>query len=318
VRTTFFVVAGPISAYTQHEPFSFAAPLDATEESRRFFAGLNADRRFELAYHGYNHGTPGKRTEEFVQEWRGFSTPEKAAAQTHLGLEIFQRAVGSIPRGGKYGGWDYNEFADDIVGSVGFSWWCRDWMPRDVTGGVSDDYYDPQTFGREGQVVALPSTVHGHFWDTRQVDLLLVKRQIISIEEHIAAIRPDGRIQTPNIIDDIDELRRLYRLLRSKNVWHANCSDIASYVEARDRSLVYDVTREGFSIRYDGPQERPALTLSIDCSAICTPDKPRIVVSAPDGRALAPNSYRMDVDRFRHLVTIPVMSGRFHVQPTRA
>lgn len=312
-RVTFFTVAGPISAYTHHQPFCHAAPLDADEASCRFFAGLAADPRFELAYHGYNHGTPGETTDRFIQEWQGFASPDAALAQTRKGLDIFARAIGAAPRGGKYGGWDYNGFADRVVDASGFLWWCRDWMPRDTTGRVPDDYYEPQLFGGN-LVVALPTTVHGHFWDARQIDLLLERRQMIGIEEHIAPVRPDGLIQTPNIVDDMEDLRRLYTYLRGKRVWHATGTEIASYVTARERTLLHDVTRDGFSIRYDGRVERPLLTLVVDSTAVCSPAQPTIDVEAPGGALVDAAAFRFDRGRYRHLVTVPVVEGRYHVR----
>jgi hypothetical protein len=316
-RVTFFVVAGPISAYTHGQPFSYAAALDADAASRRFFGSMAADPRFELAYHGYNHGTPGERTERFVQEWQGFPSREAAVAQTKKGLGTFSRAIGAVPRGGKYGGWEYNGFAEGAVDDCGFLWWCRDWMPRDIAGRIPDDYYEAQLFG-SNLVVALPSTVHGHFWDRRQVDLLLARRQVIAIEEHIAPVRPDGLIQTPNIIDDMKDLRRLYQYLRGRNVWHATGTEIASYVMARERSLVYDVTRDGFSIRYEGRVERPLLTLRIDCAAVCTSVQPLIELVTPDGVAVNPGAFRFDRARYRHRVTVPVVQGRYLVRPRAA
>ena len=101
-----------------------------------------------------------------------------------------------------------------------------------------------------------------------------LRRQVIAIAEHIAPVRPDGLIQTPNIVDDMAELRRLFGYLSGKDVWHATGSEIASYVIARERSLVYDVTREGFTLRYDGRLERPGLTLRVDSSVVCTSAQP--------------------------------------------
>lgn len=317
VKVTFFAVAGPLSAYTRHQPFSYSARLDAEEESRRFFRSLAQNPRFELAYHGLDHGTPGLRSEEFVQEWRGLASLEAAVAQTRRGLDIFSRAVGAAPRGGKYGGWDYNPFADDAVGECGFLWWCRDWMPTDVTGRISDGYYEPQFFGRS-LAVALPSTVHGHLWGRRQVDLLLARQQVIAVTEHIAPIRPDGLTQRPNIVDDLQDLRSLFRYLRGRPVWYATGSEIASYVIARERSIIYDVTRDGFSLQYDGQVTLPSLTLRVDCSAVCTPGKPSIDVILPDGSSADQEAFRFDVRRYRHLVTVPVVEGRYKVRPRTA
>jgi len=314
VRVTFFTVAGPISAYTHNQPFSYAAPLDADPESRAFFRGLATDGRFELAYHGHNHGTAGDTTERFVQEFQGFPSASAALAQTKRGLDTFARAIGAMPRGGKYGGWAYNALADGAIDDCGFLWWCRDWTPRDVAARIPDDYYEPQFFGRN-LVVALPSTVHGHFWDRRQVDVLLARRQLIAIEEHIAPVRPDGMIQTPNIVDDMDDLRRLYQYLRSKPVWHATGTEIASYVIARERALIYDVTRSGFSIRYDGRVDRPLLTLVVGAAAVCSPAAPFIELIAPDGVAIDSSAYAFDTETYRHRVTVPVMQGRYQVRP---
>lgn len=313
-RVTFFTVAGPISAYTRHQPFSSAAPLDNDPASRAFFRSLAEDPRFELAYHGYDHGTSGARTEEFVQEFAGFPSVDAAIARTKAGLEIFRRAIGAPPRGGKYGGWAYNAFADSVIDDCGFLWWCRDWMPRDITGRIADEYYDTQFFGRN-LVVALPATVHGQFWDRRQIDRLLSRRQVIAIEEHIAPVRPDGFVQTPNIIDDMGELRALYGYLREHTVWHATGTEIATYVIARERSLLYDISRDGFSIRYDGRVDRPQLTLIIDGTALCSPATPVVEITTPDGQILDGSAGRFDLESHRHCVTVPVMDGRYRVRP---
>src|SRR5207245_11356692 len=40
VKVTFFTVAGPISAYNRHQPFSHSAALDENDESSGFFRSL--------------------------------------------------------------------------------------------------------------------------------------------------------------------------------------------------------------------------------------------------------------------------------------
>jgi peptidoglycan/xylan/chitin deacetylase (PgdA/CDA1 family) len=317
VKVTFFVVAGALSPYTRHQPFTYAASLDATAKSTEFFRDLSRDPRFELAYHGFNHGSPGARTEDFAQEWREFPSRQAAVQQTRAGLEIFRRTTGSVPQGGKYGGWDYNDFAGDAVNDCGFLWWCRDWTPRDVTGRTADSYYEPQFFG-QNLVLALPSTVHGQLWNRGQIDLLLARRQIIAVEEHIAPVRPDGLIQTPNVVDDMQELRRLFRYLRRRDIWYATGSEVASYAVARERSLIYDVEREGFSLRYDGRFEKPLLTLRIGASSICTAMHPAVDVIAPDGTIVPSTECRFDKISFHHLVTVPVMNGKYRVQARAA
>jgi hypothetical protein len=162
-------------------------------------------------------------------------------------------------------------------------------------------------------VVSLPSTVHGFFWDRRQIDVLLARRQVISIAEHIAPVRPDGLVQTPNIFDDMGELRRLYTYLRGKDVWHATGSEIAAYVIARERSLIYDVTKTGFSIRYDGPVDRPQLTLRLDCAALGADPSSAFEIVQPDG-AVAGSVPASRRSGRRDLVTVTLMTGRYEVR----
>ncbi len=312
VRTTFFTVAGPISPYTRHQPFSFAAALDASGESRRFFRAIADDPRFELAYHGYNHGTPGVETAAFLQEFRGFESLDAAVEQTRRGIEIFTQAIGRAPRGGKYGGWDYNEFGDAAVDACGFQWWCRDWTPRDVTGVIPDAYYEPQLFGRGG-VIALPTTVHGRFWTHGQVERLLACRQLIAVEEHIAPVRPDGLVQTPNIVDDIDELRALFAYLRSKDVWYATGSEVAAYVAARERTTVHDVAADGFAVSYVGGVPRPRLTLRVNCASPGTTDATAVRLTQPDGTVVDASRDGSHHGVQTRLFTIDVMDGRYRV-----
>ena len=314
IKVTFFTVAGPISTYTHSKPFSYTAAIDADEDSREFFKKLALNHRYELAYHGFDHGTPGARTDAFVQEWQGFGTPAEAIVQTKKGLDIFSNVTGEVPQGGKYGGWDYNSFSDEIIDQCGFIWWCRDWMPRELNGSVPDGYYDPHFFGHK-LVVALPSTIHGFYWNSRQIELLLKNRQIISIEEHIAPLRPDGLIQTPNIIDDEKELFGLFKYLRRKNVWYATGSEIASYVIARDFSIIYDINCEGFSVKYNGRVKRPLLTVHMDCSAVCSPQKPEIELLLPDGTLLEPSNIKFDRKNYQYQVNLPIMEGKYYVKP---
>jgi len=62
--------------------------------------------------------------------------------------------------------------------------------------------------------------------------------QVVTIQEHMAFSRTDGKRQTPNIIDDIESLKEIYSILRTKNIWHATCSEIAQYFEIRSKSKV--------------------------------------------------------------------------------
>lgn len=263
VKVTFFAVAGKINIGIKNNGFTFSGPLNFGNETTAFFRKLNDSDRFEIAYHGYNHGISGARKKDFVQEWEGFKSIEQAIEQINKGKDIFKEVFGKYPSGGKYGGWKYNELADESIDRSRFIWWCRDFMPRDISGKIHDSYYEPRFFGEEF-VLAIPSTIHGFHWNKKQIDTLINKKQIISIEEHIASKRPDGLIQTPNIIDDIDELNGLFNYLRNKKVWYATGTEIAEYFLARTYSTIYDIKKDNFKIRYTGKHKEPFLTLLLD------------------------------------------------------
>jgi hypothetical protein len=306
IKITFFAIAGSTSQYTHDEPFSFSQPLDYSDESKTFFKKLADDENIEIAYHGYNHGTPGKTTEDFIQEWKGFKSIDEACEQIARGKEIFNNILGQYPSGGKYGGWEYNKFADTSIDLSGFLWWCRDWMPRDVTDHIDDRYYEPQFFG-DCMVVALPSTVHGFFWDVKQIDKLIDKKQIISIEEHIAPLRPDGRTQTPNIIDDVNELRKLFAYLRKKNVWYATGTEVAEYFTAFSFTTIYDIKPDSFKVNYMGRVEDPTLTLLIDFSY--AGDRKNISIITPDNE-IVECTYKDQL----HVANIKIKNGRYVVR----
>lgn len=314
IKVTFFTVTGRMNSFVNSADFTYAAPLNATPQSIDFFRSLHADKRFEISYHGLNHGIPKEKTPDFIQEWQSFDNIETACLQIVEGVGIYRHVFGALPEGGKYGGWSYNTFGDASINNAGFKWWCRDWMPRDTRGDVADDYYECQTFG-ENSVVAIPATLHGFYWQKKQVDLLLEKKQVLSVEEHIARHRPDGLIQTPNIYDDYEQLRKLFSYLKGKKIWHATCSEIASYHTAYAFSAITDIGRDNFTLRYNGKLKEPLLTVTIDCSVICSSTQPYVRITLPDGRVLAGQQYRWDTNRYKHEVTLPVLEGSYHLEP---
>ncbi len=313
VKTVFFTVIGPLGPFVKGHPFTFCESFDHSENSRKFLRMLQFSTHFEVAYHGFQHGFPGIKKSDFIQEWEAFSNIAEMCEQNEKGNKLYEKLIGHKARGGKYGGWKYNTIADSSIDTSGFEWWCRDWMPRDSDDRILDDYYEPQYFGKS-KVVALPTTLHGRTWRSKQVENLLKTKQIISIEEHIAKYKPGCPDQEPNIFDDIQELRRLFNLLKAKNVWYAKCSEIADYFDARERTLLTDITKDGFSLYYDGSRNVPFLTLIIDSKSICSQKKPYIHIEMPNGALLSRQQYNYDNRKFLHKVTLPVFSGNYRVK----
>ena len=183
-----------------------------------------------------------------------------ASRRRSWGSQSSNGRVGTLPAGGKFGGYDYNGFAAGLVDECGFLWWCRDWMPRDVTGRVPDDYYEPQFFGRN-MLVALPSTVHGHPGIPGKSIAAGQAPADHDRRAHCAG-PADGLTQTPNIIDDMIDLRRLYAFLRGCASGTRRARNRVRMSIARERTLSTTSPLDGFSIRYDDRVERPSLTLA--------------------------------------------------------
>jgi hypothetical protein len=85
-------------------------------------------------------------------------------------------------------------------------------------------------------------------WLDEQLDALLARRAVITVQEHITSSRPDARVQTPNIYDDARTLNRIFRHLRRHPVWHATCGEIAAYFRTRERTRVSVLSDERFLV----------------------------------------------------------------------
>ncbi|GIO30135.1 MULTISPECIES: hypothetical protein [Paenibacillus] len=295
VKVTFFVPVGVRSGIIKQPLFKqISKPINADEESRRFFSFIHSHPRFELAYHGTTHGQAGEKAEDFIQEWDSFSNVEDAVQRTEQGIETFKDAVGVRPQGGKYCGYVSNRYSDDSIDATGFLWWCRYWnrgvLERnsgDISGRDFDkrSNFDVKRFGKN-DVVDIPSTVNGEMLNSlyrpgktfkglvkrilkeplirmklREIDFLLKHKLVISIQEHIAPARDDGKRQNPNIFDDRQSLTHIFRYLQKKKVWYCTGTELAVYVNTRDKVNIVVQDGRTFRLEYDPCPHHQMITL---------------------------------------------------------
>ena len=313
IKVTLFAVVGKMSAFRKECTFTGSGRMDEDEEALQKFRPIFFDDRYEIAYHGLNHGRPAKESERFCQEWLTFCSVRDAVKQIEEGKRIYQNAFGSLPEGGKYCGYRSNEYSDESIDQSGFNWWCRYWYPKDSYQEEECECFDLRFFG-ENRVVDIPSNVNGMHWKIKQVKKLIKLRKIIAIQEHISPYRVDHRIQTPNIVDDLKELRRLFKYLSKRNLWYTTCGEVANYFRANQLSTIYNVSSKGFAMEYSGKTKNTVLTLLIDSRCICSQEKPYIKIWLPNGCLLAGQQYRYDIPGYRHRVTVPVMNGMYLVE----
>jgi len=291
VKVTFFLVVGERASIIKGKRYTYCGDILADDKFLSFLRKLDKDPRIEIAYHGLTHGLPGAETKDFIQEWQTFNTLDEAIQTIEKGKEIFYRALGHYPRGGKYPGYAYNHFSDKSIAMTEFEWWCRhiDVAIEENKGDVENYSYELEYF--DG-VVDIPTTIDGAYYSlkvpqyafTRKyaksliykllkgksleglIDARISKQQIISIQEHTSPVRTDGRIQYPNIVTDIYNLQYILKYLRKYHVWYATGSEVAQYFkiyeateikQINDRKFLISTAQEfvgeEISIRVDSP-----------------------------------------------------------------
>ena len=263
IKTTFFVPVGKrTNLITYSKINSVSEPINETEKSKHFLKTLHNDERFEIAYHGTTHGISGKEVKDFIQEWESYKSLEEALETINQGKEIFKEVTEEYPIGGKYCGYISNEFSDDSIDQTGFKWWCRYYNKGIEKENclISGEDNNPQTaydiaFFGKNNVIDIPTTIPGSIATInyegnflrkmvkrilkkyfikkklKQIDYLLKNNLVISIQEHISPSRVDCKRQTPNIIDDKESLKVIFKYLKKKNVWYCTGSELAEWVK---------------------------------------------------------------------------------------
>jgi hypothetical protein len=316
IKTDYFTVVGKMNSFNTQSSFAFAEPIDFNKEALNYFRTLGLSINSEIAYHGMHHGIPRKLSKDYIQEWESFDSLAQGVKKIEKGKNIYKRVFGQFPTGGKYGGYKANHLSDSTIEESGFLWWCRDWKPRDISGEIDPGHYELEYFGEKRKVVSIPSTVHGRNWNKKQLDILLNNKQIISVQEHISPRRPDGKIQTPNIYDDIKSLYKLFSYLEDKNVWHATCTEIARYFIGFTNSIFYDLRKDSFRVEYSGEIADPIISVILSADCLCDSEKPFLRVSLPGGQTLSGNHIKTFKKNYKFLIDLPLRNGKYRLTAT--
>jgi hypothetical protein len=329
LKITFFTTVGVRSSFIKESHYNgYSAPINADGKTKEFYRSIYSNKRFEIAYHGLTHGIPGSTPKEFQQEWVSYHSLEEALIQIQKGKDIYRDTFGEYPRGGKYCGYEYNDYSDESISKAGFFWWCREWN-RGMKNVPDSIRFEPKCFG-DNKVIDIPSTISGDLltirrntgiikyflkkalkplWAKKQLKLiaeLLKNRQIISIQEHVAPAREDGKAQVPNIFEDRDSLFCIFDFLKGRSVWYATGSEIAEYIDARENTAISSVGEDSFDLKYSGRLTAPLITLMI-CS-----QQPIYVTNSSGrsffGRAIPKKKY------MENLININAENGNYKIR----
>ncbi len=336
VHVTFFV---PVDRAPDVHPARFRChyqAIDRRPEYVRFLRELDADPRFEFAYHGREHGRPGPTPADYRPEFETHGSVSEALSALRAGEQIWKSVFGRAPSGGKYPAYARGPYADIALDVAGYSWWCRGW---DRGSAAPDDpaAFRPRFFG-EHDVVDVPSTLHGGLttppplrgltprsvpyhvlfrlrsraWLEEQIDGLLASRSVITVQEHITSSRPDGDVQTPNLYDDARCLRRIFSKLRGARVWHATCGEIAAYFRTRERTRLQSLSPASFVVSTTtGGEARAPLSLRIHGPRIGA----RLRVRGPSGVQTAEVVHR-EGSQQSATAPLPLEPGRYDILET--
>ena len=325
VKTTFFVPVNRVPIIKDHKYNAHFAPINENDEIADFFRTIHSNAKYEIAYHGLTHGVAGEKIEDFIQEWISFKSLEEALAQIEKGKKIYYEVFGEYPKGGKYPGYEKNAFSDESIDRSGFLWWCREWN-RGQIGVPDEERFSIKRFGTNN-VIDIPSTIYGGLFNLmgesfysktikrfllfrkgrKQIDDLLKRGQVISIQEHIAPARTDGRRQTPNIFDDKKSLIHIFSYLKNKNVWYATGTEIAEYYGVYDKASIDNVEDNSFFVDYRGSNiKNPQLSLIISNVV----DRFKIVL--PNGSIYGNNIKRLSNNSYL-INKLPLIGGRYEL-----
>lgn len=283
IKVTFFVPVGVRVGIVEDPKInSISKLINCDEETKNFFKCINDDERYEIAYHGTSHGKVGKSNEDFKQEWDLFNNLNEAIETINKGKEIYKDVFGDYPKGGKYCGYESNEFGDESIDRTGFMWWCRYYnrgliQYNNCNIGGKDfnpiTNLDIKTFG-DNKVLDIPTTLNGDLLTEvinpnkktlkgmakfvlkkylinkklSEIDFLLENNLVISVQEHISPARDDGRRQTPNIFDDNESLKYIFDYLNDKNVWYCTGTEMANYYLTREKIKIKFISENEFKI----------------------------------------------------------------------
>lgn len=264
-------------------------------------------RFFEIAFHGTTHGryrNPEKcgLVDNWEQEFSYLTLDD--LPRIRASIEQFEDLYGIHMTGGKYPGYDKNEFAPALVESLGFHWWATDVDMIDRACAKNRHaYYDG------GKVLLLPTNLSGNiFLKNMSIDVawkaalkkklpflcavwnlyrdfrketyiryLYENRMIISVQEHFMNLRTDGKRQTPSIYDDVCSVAHIYSLLRGGDVWHTTCGELAHYVESYDHSKLIQHEDGLWELSYHGSWKEMFLTVCSSHSALRNHENGEIV-----------------------------------------
>ncbi len=332
VKVTFFVPVGIRSGLVNNSDIPMISKmLNSDAATIDFFRNIHNNPRFEIAYHGTDHGIAGKERYDYIQEWQTFTSLQEAKDRISYGKEIMKEVIGEYPKGGKYPGYASNEFSDQSIEESGFEWWSRyanfhknralkkNVYNRYIHGPIESksDNYSIKKFGKNS-IYDIPTTLQGNLFNPiilkkknfkskvikllkthyenrfyKEIDYLLNNNKIINIFEHMSPSRNHISLQEPNIFTDNKSLTKILYYLEKKHVWNATISEIYMYKNISEKMIL---NQKNNKFHFDNiPYNADEISLQIENSEI---------VITPDNRRYSSKG---------NVFTLPILRGMYRI-----
>jgi len=218
----------------------------------------------EIAHHGSNHGkyideNIPSTANNWKHEWELFNSVSEGVKITLTGVKKFKEICNIDVVGGKYCGYKIIENSQTIIDKCAFLYWCEkiNFLNKNYNEsffGINNIISFPTNFeGNSFVKLSYKSgkkkrdritTITKYFQSLYnilnyiQLYKLYRNKQIISIQEHTSPSTSAGTVQAPNIITDIESLKKIFKFLSKFSIWYATCKEISKYIYVRENSTL--------------------------------------------------------------------------------
>ncbi len=242
-----------------------------TNKDSDFFDNLSLF--FDFAFHGLQHASYRNNdvTDKYIYETENLKLINYESIKNEL--ENFSRISNNVMSGGKFTGYHYfNEESFELIKKLGFKWWA---LRLSVNKKKNNSHSYIKI--RSDKILDLPTNLNGNsfkrylenssnlksyyyslkkFYRKIQIenylDYLYSNQYVITIQEHFQNQAFNGKIQTPNVFDDILSLEYIYSIIRGCDVWHVNNSELSHYIESYDFTNIKNINENTIKIEYNG------------------------------------------------------------------
>ena len=252
---------------------------------------------FDFAFHGLEHASYKNNdvTKEYLYETDFLKNNDLQRIEKEL--KIFSSYSGNKMSGGKFTGYDhYNPESFKLIKNLGFKWWALSLsnnkknnnshkyikvgktkildLPTNLTGNAFKKYLEKSNLIKSYYYSL--KKLYKIFQLENYIDFLYSNQYVITIQEHFQNQAFNGKIQTPNVFDDIISLENIYSILRGSDVWHCNNSKLSQYLESYDNTEV-KIENDKINIKYNGHWDKMFLSFISSNSSIKNADTGMIV-----------------------------------------